>query len=144
VLVASTALPEADMSLITLAILYALPLGHLGAWLEQLYRKRQNLSYNAVISWNREQPTRSNTPQALTHRALAELFLFYLSLFLLCALPLISLLKITRPWLGSNFAPTWPLLWTAACAGAILALRIRKARMVGVLALLMGILAGGF
>lgn len=143
-LIASAALPETDVRLITLALLYALPLGHLGTWLEQLYRKRQNLSYNAVISWNREQPTHRNTPQTLTYRALAELFLFYLGLFLLCAFPLLPILRTARSWFSASFEPTWPLLWTAACAGTILALRIRKARIVATLVLLIGILAGGF
>jgi len=142
VLTIAACLPEADMRIITLAIVCSLPLAYFGAWLEQLYRKRQNLSYNAVISWNRRHPVHSMTPQTLTRRALAELFLLYSGLFLLCVLPPLLILKTVGFWLGAGFQPTWPFLWAAACTGAILSLRIHKAQITAGLALLLGILMG--
>jgi PTS system mannose-specific IIC component len=125
-----------------LVIIATLPLAYLGAWAEQLYRKRQNASYNQLLTWNRKGNTNIFAPHRLTVRALVELFLLNFSLFWLCLLPLLIGLKTVQPWVAGGPQPTWSLLWIAACAGAILALRVRKAYALAAVSVLLAVLSG--
>lgn len=133
-------LPDADMRLITAVMLCTLPLAHLGTWAEQRYRQRQNLSYNALLGWNRKNFLSHYTPHRLIQRAVVEGGLLYLLLFTLCVAPLLIILKLGRPWIESGWQPTWPILWGSACLGAVLALRLRKAHALAIVALILGLL----
>jgi PTS system mannose-specific IIC component len=120
-------LPGADMRTTALVLVATLPLAYLGAWVEQRYRKRQNLSYNALIVWNRRGITQTYAPQRLVLRALLETFALNLALFALLAPLVLIVLRLILPWLPDGPQPTWPLLWTGAGIGAILALRLPRA-----------------
>ncbi len=133
-------LPDADMRTTVLIIIASLPLAYLGAWVEQLFRKRQNAGYNQLLTWNRKGNTNIFAPHRLTARALVEFFLLNFSLFWLCLLPLLVVLKTVQPWIAGGPQPTWPMLWVAACAGAILALRVRKAYALAAVSLVLGVL----
>ncbi|WP_043810193.1 hypothetical protein [Desulfomicrobium baculatum] len=124
-----------------LVVIATLPLAYLGAWVEQLYRKRQNAGYNQLLTWNRQGNTAIFAPHRLTAKALVEFFLLNFSLFWLCLLPLLIGLKTVRPWVAGGPQPTWTMLWIAACAGAILALRVRKAYALAAVSLLLGVLS---
>ncbi len=119
-------LPRADMRTTALVLIATLPLAYLGAWVEQGYRKRQNLSYNQLITWNRRGGGHAFTPNRLVFRALVELFAVYFLLHLLCVLALLPILRAVQPWLMNGPQPTWPLFWIAASMGAILALRLPR------------------
>jgi PTS system mannose-specific IIC component len=134
-------LPDADMRTTVLVVITTLPLAYLGAWIEQIYRKRQNAGYNQLLIWNRKGNTGIFAPHRLTARALVEFFLLNFFLFWLCLVPLLIGLKAVRPWIAGGPQPTWTMLWIAACAGAILALRVRKAYALAVVSLLLGVLA---
>lgn len=132
-------LPEADMRLVTFVIVCVLPLAHLGAWAEQRYRQRQNLSYNALLVWNRKSAA-PYIPQRLIHRAVLEGTLLYMLLFAVCTAPLLVVIKTVRPWIEGGPQPAWPALWLCACVGAVLALRLRKAHALALVALVLGVL----
>lgn len=120
-------LPGADMRTTALVLVATLPLAYLGAWVEQTYRTRQNLSYNQLITWNRRGVGHAFTPDRLVFRALAELFTLNFLLHLLCVLTLLPILRLVQPWLMHGPQPTWSLFWIAASIGAILALRLPRA-----------------
>lgn len=120
-------LPGADMRATALVLVATLPLAYLGAWVEQRYRKRQNLSYNALIVWNRRGVTQTYAPQRLVLRALLEIFALNLVLFALLAPLVLVAVRLALPWLPGGPQPTWPLLWIGASIGAILALRLPRA-----------------
>lgn len=132
--------PDAGMRATAALIVATLPMAYLAPWLEQLYRKRQNLSYNSLTTWNRRGIAHAYTPQRLVLQALAELFLLNLFLFQLCALPALLALRYAQPWLAQGVAPTWGMLWMAAAAGAILALRQSKAYALAGASLVLGVL----
>ncbi|NLW81706.1 MAG: hypothetical protein GXY42_08570 [Desulfovibrionales bacterium] len=134
-------LPGADMRLTSIILVGTLPLAYIGAWVEQSYRKRQNLSYNALLSWNRRHPGHAYRPETLTIRAVVEQSILHFGLFLLCVTPLLPLLRLAQPWLGSSPQPTWPMLWILACCGAILSLRIRKAYACAAVTFVLGVFA---
>jgi PTS system mannose-specific IIC component len=119
-------LPAADMRTTALVLIVTLPLAYLGAWVEQAYRTRQNLSYNQLITWNRRGFGHAYTPERLVFRAMAELFVLYFLLHLACVLVLLPVLRLVQPWLVHGLQPTWPLFWAAAIIGAILALRLPR------------------
>lgn len=110
-----------------LVLVATLPLAYLGAWAEQRYRKRQNLSYNALIVWNRRGVTQTYAPQRLVVRALLEIFALNLALFVIAASLALVAVRAAHPWIPGGPQPSWPLLWTGASVGAILALRLPRA-----------------
>lgn len=134
-------LPDADMRTTALLLVATLPLAYLGAWVEQRYRKRQNTSYNKLITWNRQSVAHAYTPNRLIMQALAEKFLLNFFLFALCVLPLLAALRPLQPWLSSGPQPSWPMLWIVAGIGAVLALRLRKAYALAGISLVLGVLA---
>ena len=134
-------LPDADMRTTSLIVAATLPLAYLGAWIEQLHRKRQNARYSQLLIWNREGNRAAFAPNRLTAAALTEIFLLNLSLFLLCVLPLLAGLRLLQPWLSGGPQPSWPMLWAGACAGAILALRVRRAYALAAISLVLGTLS---
>jgi len=134
-------LPEADMRTTALVVISTLPLAYLGAWVEQIHRKRQNLRYNQLLNWNRGGAVGSFAPDRLTAGALVEIFLVNFSLFMLCVLPLLAGLRLLQPLLSNGQQPSWPMLWAGACAGAILALRLRRAHALAAASLIIGVLA---
>lgn len=134
-------LPDADMRVTALALVATLPLAYLGAWVEQLHRKRQNACYNQLLTWNRRGAARVFAPDRLTRRALMEIFALNFTLFLLCLVPLLALLRLLQPLVMGGPQPTWPMLWIGACAGAILALRVPRAYALAAVALALGTLA---
>lgn len=134
-------LPDAGMRATALVLVAVLPMAHLGAWMEQRYRKRQNLSYNSLIKWNRRGVSRDYAPHKLVIQSLAELFTLNLVLFLLCTTSLLTVMRLALPWISQGFQPTWPMLWMGACAGAILALRLPRAYVVAGASFVLGAVA---
>ncbi|PKN40470.1 MAG: hypothetical protein CVU60_15890 [Deltaproteobacteria bacterium HGW-Deltaproteobacteria-18] len=135
-------LPDADMRSTVLVVIATLPLAYLGAWIDQLYRKRQNSSYNQLLTWNRKGNINVFAPHRLTARALIEIFLLNFSVFALCLAPLLVGLKAIQPWISGGPQPTWTMLWIAACAGAVLALRVRKAYALAAVSVVLGVILG--
>lgn len=133
-------LPDADMRTTTLLLILTLPLAYLGAWVEQRYRKRQNLSYNSLIIWNRRGITHPYTPDRLVFQALGEMFVLHFTVYMLGAAALLAGMRLAQPWLAGGPQPGWPMLWIGASAGAILALRVRKAYALAAGSLVAGIL----
>lgn len=140
VLGAMTCLPDADMRTTTLALVLALPLAYMGAWVEQRYRKRQNLSYNRLIIWNRRGVTHPYTPDRLIFQALGETFALGFALYLPCAAGLLAIVRLAGPWVSGGPQPTWPMLWIGGCSGAVLALRLPRAYAVAGASLVVGAL----
>lgn len=134
-------LSDPDMRTTALVVVLTLPLGYLGAWMEQRYRKRQNLSYNSLILWNRRGVSHPFTPDRLVIQALAEIFAMNLALFLASSSAVLVIVRLAQPLLAGGPQPGWPMLWIAAAAGAILALRMRKAYALAGTTLVIGILA---
>lgn len=134
-------LPDADMRATSLIVVASLPLAYLGAWVEQRYRKRQNLSHNQLMTWNRRHAVHPYTPDRLVIRALFELLVLNFLLHLACVLALLPLLRTLLPWLPGGPQPSWPMLWLAAAAGAILALRLPRAYALTGVTLAVGIAA---
>jgi len=134
-------LPDADMRVTALVLAMSLPMAHLGAWVEQRYRKRQNLSHNQLMTWNRRNAVRPYTPDRFVIRALFEVLVLNFLLHLACVLALLPVLRTVLPWLPSGPQPSWPMLWLAAAAGAILALRLPRAYALAGVALAVGIAA---
>jgi PTS system mannose-specific IIC component len=134
-------LPDPDMRTTALVVVLTLPLGYLGAWMEQRYRKRQNLSYNSLILWNRRGVSHPFTPDRLVIQALAEIFAMNLALFLASSSAVLVIVRLAQPLLAGGPQPGWPMLWIAAAAGAILALRMRRAYALAGATLVIGILA---
>lgn len=124
-----------------LILVASLPLAYLGAWVEQRYRKRQNLSYNKLILWNRRGVSHAFTPDRLIIQATAETFAMHFALFMACSLALLSCIRLAQPLLAGGPQPGWPMLWIAAGAGALLALRMRKSYALVAAVLLLGVLA---
>lgn len=122
-----------------LVLIMTLPLAYIGAWVEQRYRKRQNLSYNALILWNRRGVSHPFTPDRLIFQALAEIFAMNFALFLAGASAVLVCIRLAQPLISGDLQPAWPMLWIAAAAGGIMALRMRKAYAVAAAALLVGI-----
>jgi PTS system mannose-specific IIC component len=120
-------LPSADMRTTALVLVATLPLAYLGAWVEQGYRTRQNLSYNQLITWSRRGVGHAYAPERLVFRALIELFTLSFLVHLLCVLALLPVLRLLQPWLSQGPQPTWSVFWAAASIGAILALRLPRA-----------------
>lgn len=133
-------LPGADMGTTALLLVLTLPLAYVGAWAEQSYRKRQNLSYNSLIIWNRRGVSHPYTPDRLVFQALVEMFVLNFTVYLASASALLAVIRLARPWLAGGLQPAWPMLWIAACAGAILALRVRKAYALAGVSLAVGVL----
>jgi len=131
-----------DMRITTLCLLAAVPLAYLGSLLEARYRKRQNLSYNALLHWNRRSRKSFFTPQRLVLLAICEQFCMYLVLFAILVGGLLYVLKLIVPLLGAGPQLSWPFLWAVASLGAILSLRIRQAYAVGIAGLALGMLIG--
>jgi len=134
-------LPEADMRATALIVIATLPLAYLGAWVEQLHRKRQNARYNQLLNWNRGGSIGAFAPERLTAGALMEIFLVNFTIFMVCALPLLAGIRLLQPLISNGQQPSWPMLWTGACAGAILALRLRRAHALAAASLVIGVLA---
>ncbi|MGE4440356.1 MAG: hypothetical protein AB7D27_02580 [Desulfomicrobium sp.] len=134
-------LPDADMRATALTVIATLPLAYLGAWIEQLHRKRQNARYNRLLTWNRRSNEDVFAPSRLTSSALLEIFLLNFTIFLLCVTPLCAGLRMLQPWFSGGPQPSWPMLWAGACAGAILALRVRRAYALAGACLLLGALS---
>ena len=122
-----------------LVVVMTLPLAYLGAWVEQRYRKRQNLSYNSLILWNRRGVSHPFTPDRLVFQALAEIFAMNFVLFLTGSSAVLACVRAAQPLVAGGHQPAWPMLWIAAAGGAIMALRMRKAYAVAAAALLVGI-----
>jgi len=135
-----TCLPASDMRMVTLILICTTPLGYLGAWTEQWYRRRQNLSYNSLITWTRNRKPAYSSPEILTKLALTETFVLNLLLFFLCVLPLFFVLRNIHPWVENELQPTWPMLWLIASLGALLSLRIHKAYILAAITMILGIL----
>lgn len=135
-------LPDADMRTTVLVVIATLPLAYLGAWIEQLYRTRQNAGYNQLLTWNRKGNINAFAPHRLTGRALVEILLLNFSVLALCLAPLLVGLKALQPWISGGPQPTWTMLWIAACAGAILALRVRKAYALVAVSVILGVILG--
>ena len=123
-----------------LLLVLSLPLAYLGAWAEQRYRKRQNLSYNTLIIWNRRGVTHPYSPDRLVFQALGEMFALNFAVYMLCAAALLATMRLAQPWVAGGPQPGWPMLWIGACAGAILALRVRKAYALAGASLVVGVL----
>ena len=122
-----------------LVVVMTLPLAYLGAWMEQRYRKRQNLSYNSLILWNRRGVNHPFTPDRLIFQALAEIFAMNFVLFLAGSSAVLVCVRAAQPLVAGGPQPAWPMLWIAAAGGAIMALRMRKAYAVAAAAILVGI-----
>jgi PTS system mannose-specific IIC component len=123
-----------------LILVATLPLAYLGAWAEQRYRKRQNLSYNKLILWNRRGVAHAFTPGRLVTQAMVEIFIMHFALFLACSSAVLVCIRLV-PLYETAPQPGWPMLWIAAAAGAVLALRMRKSYALAGAALLLGVLA---
>lgn len=134
-----TCLQTTDMRTTLLVLITVLPIAYFGAWAEQQFRKRQNLSYNALSNWNRRNFDHPYTPDRLILRAVTELFGMYVLIYLLCTFPVLALLRTLQPFITSGWQPTWSILWIAASIGAILSLRLKKAYILGGLTVLLGI-----
>ena len=134
-------LPDADMRTTALVVIATLPLAYLGAWVEQLHRKRQNARYNQLLNWNRGGAVGVFAPNRLTSGALIEIFLVNFTVFMLCVPPLLAGLRLLQPLFSNGQQPSWPMLWIGACAGAILALRLRRAHALAAASLVIGALA---
>jgi len=130
------------MRITTLCLLTAVPLAYLGSLLEARYRKRQNLSYNALLHWNRRSRKSFFTPQRLVVLAICEQFGMYLVLFAILVGGLLCVLNLIVPLLGVGSQPSWPFLWAVASLGAIFSLRIRQAYAVGIAGLALGMIIG--
>ncbi len=116
-------------------ILLCLPLGWIGARLEDFLRARQNAAYDALQAWARgDRPVRLGRiiVEGMAQNGVAH-FLFFFA----AVLALISLVGLLRTW-GLLQPPqglfTWGHLWVAASFGGILSLRSLRAY---------GALAGG-
>ena len=133
-------LPDADMRLTALVVVATLPLAYLGAWVEQLHRKRQNACYNQLLIWNRSGNARVFAPERLTVRALVEIFALNFAVLFFCLIPLLLGARLLQPLLAGGVQPTWPMLWIGASAGAILALRVPRAYALAGVALVLGTL----
>ncbi|MBU4523787.1 MAG: hypothetical protein KUA37_04275 [Desulfomicrobium sp.] len=133
-------LPDADMRVTALVVVATLPLAYLGAWVEQLHRKRQNAGYNQLLTWNRSGGMNVFAPDRLTARALGEIFAINFAVLFLCLIPLLAGVRMLQPLLAGGMQPTWPMLWIGACAGAILALRVPRAYALAGAALVLGTL----
>jgi hypothetical protein len=133
-------LPDADMRVTALVVVATLPLAYLGAWVEQLHRKRQNAGYNQLLTWNRSGDMNVFAPDRLTARALGEIFAINFAVLFLCLIPLLAGVRMLQPLLAGGMQPTWPMLWIGACAGAILALRVPRAYALAGAALVLGTL----
>ncbi len=134
-------LPDADMRATALIVVATLPLAYLGAWAEQLHRKRQNARYSQLLIWNRGGKGSAFAPNRLTAGALIEIFLLNFSIFMLCVTPLLAGLRLLQPWFSGGPQPSWAMLWAGACAGAILALRVRRAYALAAASLVIGVLS---
>lgn len=132
--------PEADMRVTAIILVLSLPLAYLGSWVEQRYRKRQNLSYNRLIIWNRRGVNHPYTPDRLVFQALGEMFALGFALYLSCAAALLAIVRLVAPWVSGGPQPTWPMLWIGACAGAVLALRLPRAYALAGASLVLGVL----
>lgn len=133
-------LHPADMRSTLVVLMMVLPMAYFGAWAEQQFRKRQNLSYNALSNWNRRNIDHPYAPDGLIVRAVAENFLMYAFVYLLCTLPALVLLRTVQPFIPSGWQPAWPVLWTGASIGAVLSLRLKKAYILGGMTVVLGIL----
>jgi hypothetical protein len=133
-------LPDADMRLTALVVVATLPLAYLGAWVEQMHRKRQNACYNQLLIWNRSGDARVFAPERLTARALVEIFAINFAVLFFSLIPLLLGARMLQPLLAGGVQPTWPMLWIGACAGAILALRVPRAYALAGVALVLGTL----
>jgi PTS system mannose-specific IIC component len=140
VLAVLACLPDPDMRVTALVLVMALPLAYLGAWAEQRYRKRQNLSYNSLIIWNRRGVTHPYTPDRLVFQALGELFALGFALYMAGAAALLACARLAQPLLAGGVQPTWPMLWVGACGGAVLALRLPRAYALAGASLVLGVL----
>ena len=116
-------------------ILLCLPLGWIGARLEDFLRARQNAAYETLQVWARGGPGQTVNLGRLvlgsvTQNAIAS-FLFFFA----AVLALISLVGLLRTWDLLQPPPglfAWGHLWVAASFGGILSLR--SARAYGALA----------
>lgn len=133
-------LPEADMRVTALVVVASLPLAYLGAWVEQMLRKRQNAYYNQLLTWHRGGDVRAFAPDRLTVRALIETGILNFTVLFLCLIPVLAGARMLEPHLAGGAQPTWPMLWIGACAGAILALRVPRAYALAGAALVLGAL----
>lgn len=132
-------LPEPDMRTTALVLISTLPLAYAGAWVEQRYRKRQNLSYNSLIVWNRRRIIHAYNPTRLVYVAVGEQIAGSFVVFVLSTLALLLGLRLFLPLFPHGAQPGWPMLWIAASLGAILALRLRKAYALAFVSLVIGI-----
>lgn len=114
---------------VLLCLLLAMPLGPVGAKLEDLLRTWQNRHYNTLVRVAR-QPDTSFAPERLILRSLLETALCSLIAFsLLLALLYAVLPRVLPVWHGM-LPPArlgWVHLWLAASLGGVLAIRWKRA-----------------
>ncbi len=118
-------------------ILLCLPLGWIGARLEDFLRARQNAAYESLQAWARGDAARPVHLGRLILESLAQGGVAHFLFFFAAVLSLISLVGLLRAW--DLLQPPqglfhWGHLWVAASFGGILSLRSLRAY---------GALAGG-
>lgn len=127
------------MRMVTVVLLASCPVAYCGAWLEGMYRTRQNRSYTELLRWNRKGHRSIYSPTVLTLLSLAEQFALSGGLLFCVALCLVKLAQILPTWITQGYEPSWAGLWILASAGAILSLRIPKAYVVCALTVVFGL-----
>jgi PTS system mannose-specific IIC component len=111
-------------------ILLCLPLGWIGARLEDLLRVRQNAAYDSLQSWARGDAGRPVHLGRTILEGMAQSGVAHFLFFFAAALSLISLVGLLRAW--DLLQPpqglfSWGHLWVAASFGGILSLRSLRA-----------------
>lgn len=111
-------------------ILLCLPLGWIGARLEEYQRTRQNSSYDALLAWARGEGGWRINPGGQLLRSILQIGALHFLFFVGAVLALASLVGLLRSW-GFLHPPqgvfSWGCLWVAASFGGILSLRSARA-----------------
>jgi len=132
-----------SLPLITLPLLFGLPMAWLGAKLERVMRDRLNRSYGGVLQWVRK-PLDVNVPGRLLLGSLVSKIFANWLFFLVGAGVLAMLTKLALSHYGPLLASvklSWANLLIAASVGGMLALRLRSLYVsVAVGAVVFGIL----
>lgn len=112
-----------------LCIIVAMPLGPIGAKLEQFLRSWQNRHYNSLVHDARHLGE-GFAPERIVYRALAETAIGSLVCFSLALAALYAVMPALLPmWrdVTSPFGIGWVHMWLAASLGGILAVRWKRA-----------------
>lgn len=134
-------LDEPNMRQTAVVLAASFPLAYFGAWLEQAMRTRHNLTYTALLDWNRRKGSLASPQAWFIVRALTEQYILFWGVFALGTALMLVGVRMVPAWVWTGAQPPWSLLWLAASIGAILALRIRTARVIGAVGLVLVLVA---